>query len=572
MGTFNNTFNRSFNQIVSNVNQTVPTQPSEITGTQLPPVLTVKTYSVASVADVSYAWSVPAGWAILSGQGTNEVSVKVGYRNGTISVTPSNEIGNGTARTLAVFSVANFAYTPVTEDRARVANFDYSAIYSGTTYYVDAAAADDTGNGLTLGTAKKTVTAAYALCSAGDIISCVAGIYLMSAESGVWGYLMFNAAEKDVLVKSNSGLLDVVFDQPTTGGYCVRKHATVSMTFKNIIMQTALNITTFMETTVGDNSRTIFDNCSLINTYEGPLAACYSTTDVDTLTKWIEFKGCSIISSGTSSTPVAMALRGTGVTYIYTNTLIKGNKKRVIASANTMKGQEIYYDCKFEASANDYIAIFGNDAATFTNNHGLIDIRGCTAEYLDGAYGHAFLFGRGTSDVYCVNNKAICNNTSNATNIGFVIKTVATTQANAVFKGNWATSARPFLLKGAVNCDVQFNSFICNDSVYYPFAVTNDNQEVECNCSGNKVENNSFYAPDLVISLLSNTTVTAKTSALTFTIDFNKYEINSGYYLNDVSGILAWADKATFWGNDFDLNSSYTTGVSQPVQFTFETR
>jgi uncharacterized repeat protein (TIGR01451 family) len=49
-----------------------------------------------------YTWAVPAGWTIISGQGTNSITVTVGTAGGTISVTPSNECGNGPARTLAV--------------------------------------------------------------------------------------------------------------------------------------------------------------------------------------------------------------------------------------------------------------------------------------------------------------------------------------------------------------------------------------------------------------------------------------------------------------------------------------
>jgi hypothetical protein len=79
----------------------VPLQPSAITGNSLPCSGVAQTYSVTSVANVTYTWVFPAGWTILSGQGTNSVSVMPGI-NGTITVTPSNGCGNGLARTLAV--------------------------------------------------------------------------------------------------------------------------------------------------------------------------------------------------------------------------------------------------------------------------------------------------------------------------------------------------------------------------------------------------------------------------------------------------------------------------------------
>ncbi len=49
--------------------------------------------------------------------------------------------------------------------------------YTGTIYYVNADRADDTGNGITPGTAKKTIGAAIAACEAGDAITIKAGTY-----------------------------------------------------------------------------------------------------------------------------------------------------------------------------------------------------------------------------------------------------------------------------------------------------------------------------------------------------------------------------------------------------------
>ena len=79
-----------------------PAQPSTITGTLDPiPGATGQTYSVTNVSGVTYTWSVPSGWTITAGQGTNSITVTVGSTNGNISVTPSNGCGNGTARTTA---------------------------------------------------------------------------------------------------------------------------------------------------------------------------------------------------------------------------------------------------------------------------------------------------------------------------------------------------------------------------------------------------------------------------------------------------------------------------------------
>ncbi len=79
-----------------------PAQPSTITGATTPCQGSSQTYSVTNVSGVTYTWTVPTGWSITNGQGSNSITVTVGSSSGNISVTPSNSCGNGTARTLAV--------------------------------------------------------------------------------------------------------------------------------------------------------------------------------------------------------------------------------------------------------------------------------------------------------------------------------------------------------------------------------------------------------------------------------------------------------------------------------------
>ncbi len=81
---------------------TIPDQPSIITGPLSPCDGSSQTYSVTNVSGVSYNWSFPAGWTQTGGGTTNSVTVTVGATGGTITVTPSNTCGNGTARTLTV--------------------------------------------------------------------------------------------------------------------------------------------------------------------------------------------------------------------------------------------------------------------------------------------------------------------------------------------------------------------------------------------------------------------------------------------------------------------------------------
>ena len=60
-------------------------------------------YSIASVTGASsYLWSVPAGWVITSGQGTDSITVTTGTTAGTIEVSAVNGCGAGVASTLAI--------------------------------------------------------------------------------------------------------------------------------------------------------------------------------------------------------------------------------------------------------------------------------------------------------------------------------------------------------------------------------------------------------------------------------------------------------------------------------------
>jgi len=83
---------------------TVPAQPSVITGQIGPCQTTTEYYSVTNVTGVTYTWSVPGDWTITAGQGTNSLTVTIGASSGTVQVTPSNACGNGTPQTMTVTS------------------------------------------------------------------------------------------------------------------------------------------------------------------------------------------------------------------------------------------------------------------------------------------------------------------------------------------------------------------------------------------------------------------------------------------------------------------------------------
>jgi hypothetical protein len=108
------------------------------------------TFSVIAVSGVIYNWSVPSGYVITSGQGTNSIVVTIGCISGNVSVTAENTCGLSPVSTIAVTLTAfskTYTYTgavqtltippcitTLTIDMAGAqGGCDYS-LYSSTTY------------------------------------------------------------------------------------------------------------------------------------------------------------------------------------------------------------------------------------------------------------------------------------------------------------------------------------------------------------------------------------------------------------------------------------------------------
>ena len=75
---------------------TVNTSPgtATVSGNQNPPAGN-EVYTASATGATSYAWTVPGGWIIISGQGTPALTVSVGPTTGDICATPTNTCGNG---------------------------------------------------------------------------------------------------------------------------------------------------------------------------------------------------------------------------------------------------------------------------------------------------------------------------------------------------------------------------------------------------------------------------------------------------------------------------------------------
>jgi uncharacterized protein (TIGR02145 family) len=81
----------------------LPLQPSPIMGPTNPcQNETGLIYSIMEVAGLIYTWTVPSGWIITAGQGTNQITLTAGVNPGIMLVTPANNVGQGPAQTLAL--------------------------------------------------------------------------------------------------------------------------------------------------------------------------------------------------------------------------------------------------------------------------------------------------------------------------------------------------------------------------------------------------------------------------------------------------------------------------------------
>ncbi len=116
---------------------TIPVQPV-ITGAANPCTGVATSYTVTAVAGVTFNWTVPSGWTINSGAGTNSINVTPTATSGQVTCSPVNTCGTGA---LATFNVApsSIPSQPATISGASDACIGSSQIYtvpnvSGVTY------------------------------------------------------------------------------------------------------------------------------------------------------------------------------------------------------------------------------------------------------------------------------------------------------------------------------------------------------------------------------------------------------------------------------------------------------
>ncbi len=85
------------------VMESPPLPPTAVNGPDNICAASTATYTIAQVSNAeSYNWTVPQGWTIVSGQGTTQLTVKIGTVSGEVKVASVNDCNSSDATTLAV--------------------------------------------------------------------------------------------------------------------------------------------------------------------------------------------------------------------------------------------------------------------------------------------------------------------------------------------------------------------------------------------------------------------------------------------------------------------------------------
>ena len=103
---------------------------------------TTVTYSVNAIANASsYTWTIPSGWTLSSGAGTNTISVLVGSLSGNITVTATNTCGTSASATFAVTIGAVTGTSPVATAATFVGSngftLNWNSVANAIGYYYD---------------------------------------------------------------------------------------------------------------------------------------------------------------------------------------------------------------------------------------------------------------------------------------------------------------------------------------------------------------------------------------------------------------------------------------------------
>jgi hypothetical protein len=128
---FNNVFDEEVKTNYITISGTVTTSP--ITGeNSISCASTSQSYSVVNTVGSTYTWTVPSGMTIVSGQGTNQITVNPNGSTGTISVVESNQGGCQGAAVSLTITLSNPVTTSAINGPSTVSCSQQNVVYSVT--------------------------------------------------------------------------------------------------------------------------------------------------------------------------------------------------------------------------------------------------------------------------------------------------------------------------------------------------------------------------------------------------------------------------------------------------------
>ncbi len=199
---------------------TIPAQPSAISGAIEPCQGSSQVYSVDNVASISYTWSVPSASVILSGQGTSSINITVGATSGNVEVLASSNCGNSPAQVKQITVLPLPGFTAAISGPSQVnivtttsSSYSTSGALNAVSYIWDlspVSAGTIAGSGLTGTVTWNATFLGMAFIKAKAINSC---------GEGAWSDI------KETMVVNNTGLEELVnagiriFPSPSNGHF-----------------------------------------------------------------------------------------------------------------------------------------------------------------------------------------------------------------------------------------------------------------------------------------------------------------------------------------------------------------
>lgn len=412
-----------------------------------------------------------------------------------------------------------------------------------------------------IGGTYSTLTAAYNASLSGDIIQITDNTtIILSSEAS--GYLLLNTAGKRILIRGNAtDRTKCTIQQNAAASFGIRMRDCGELVLQDLTVISNQN-NGLVNIDAGYANRFFtYKNCIINANYPVTFGGSQSTD-----TKWMEISNCLL--NCYSAYNLVSSLNGVNDTIIITNSTINSSRNTIRTTDRTL-GTTCIYDCTFNQNYSDIILFHGLDIDAPTSVSGNIDIRNNKLNYINSTFSHSVLLGRGTDNVYFVNN--IINNTAinNSLAIGIANKTTSSTKGNCIIKGNYVYAPRPYYIKGAQNTIARNNSFICNLNAWEAFGYINPvNSDGSKISYGNEITNNNFVGGLYGINVYNGGASESEDVTIKgCLINSNHYYFTQNYLLKGSTNTqFSFQDRLNYWQNSNEINSNLISKSKLPIK------